>query len=236
MKRISLVGRTFERLFVFADAPSTYTTRSWVRCACGTELIVTNAHLKTGCTGSCGCLMRDRTSAANSTHRHTIGYARTRTYRAWTDMTKRCRKPRGRDVKNYAHVIVCERWVHSFENFLADMGECPVGLTLDRWPNKFGNYEPGNCRWATVQQQARNKRNNRILTVRGVTGCFVELAEHFGIPRTVAKDRLLSGWSAEDAFTNPISRGPRSCQREDKITELLNSVGTPANIERTLKI
>jgi hypothetical protein len=69
-------------------------------------------------------------------------------------------------------ITVCERW-SSYENFLADMGECPDGLSLDRI-NVNGNYEPSNCRWATKDQQARNKRRNRFYTYNGKTMCLAD--------------------------------------------------------------
>ena len=74
-------------------------------------------------------------------------------------MRQRCRDPKSRWFKNYGGrgVSVCERWLNSFSAFLADMGEPPPGLTLDRWPNNDGNYEPGNCRWATRAEQRANR-------------------------------------------------------------------------------
>jgi len=190
-KRTCLIGRRFGR-------------------AIGTEFIAMNANLAFGTTRSCGCLMRDRASEANRTHGHTIG-GRSRTYRAWIDMLKRCRKPTGHDIETYKGITVCPQWKTSFETFLADMGECPTGLTIDRWPNNKGNYEPDNCRWATPLQQQRNKTNNRVFTVRGITGCLSELAVHFGIYRKTVAQRIKLGWSIEDAFTLIGQRKSRRC-------------------------
>lgn len=76
-------------------------------------------------------------------------------------MIQRCADlPYRNDREWYRGVSVCERW-RSFENFLSDMGERPNGHTLDRYPDKQGNYEPGNCRWATMKQQAANRRARR---------------------------------------------------------------------------
>lgn len=76
-------------------------------------------------------------------------------------MRSRCYYPKDKEYLAYggSGVIVCDRWKDSFENFLADMGSRPNGTTLDRWPNKAGNYEPGNCRWATISEQRNNRRN-----------------------------------------------------------------------------
>jgi hypothetical protein len=81
------------------------------------------------------------------------------TYHSWTAMKKRCRDPNNKDWKIYGGrgISYCERW-ERFDNFLADMGERPEGTSLDRFPDKNGNYEPGNCRWATDLEQARNRR------------------------------------------------------------------------------
>ena len=86
-------------------------------------------------------------------------------YHCWRGMVYRCSPKNKTDYSNYAGrgISVCERWrgKGGFENFLADMGQRPAGMSLDRWPNQNGNYEPGNCRWATAKEQANNRRKRK---------------------------------------------------------------------------
>jgi len=90
------------------------------------------------------------------------GMAHTRTWGAWKDMKARCSNPNLRNYPDYGGrgIRVCQRWIDSFENFLADMGQRPDGLSLERINNE-GNYEPGNCKWATAKEQANNTRRNK---------------------------------------------------------------------------
>jgi hypothetical protein len=144
--------------------------------------------------------------------------SRTPTYRIWATMLARCRTPSQTSFSIYGGrgIEVCSRWL-KFENFLADMGERPPGLVLDRHPNQKGNYEPGNCRWATPAQNNRNRTVNRYITYQGRTQCLVEWSEELGIPKAALYARVgRLQWPIERAFTTPIREwGPGRCKNEN---------------------
>ena len=145
-------------------------------------------------------------SDRNFTHGHTRGRKFTVLYARWADMVKRCTNAKHIVFRHYGGrgIKVCERW-RTFSNFAADMGEPPTAKhELDRYPNKDGNYEPGNCRWATKSQNMRNTRRNHLVTFRGKTQCLTAWAEELGIPPNRLKDRLMKlNWSVEKALTTP---------------------------------
>lgn len=134
-------------------------------CDCGKEHIVVGAKLKNGWTKSCGCFRID--FARESFLKH--GGRRLPEYVAWSQMKGRCLNKNNLGYKDYGGrgIIVCERWINSFENFLFDVGRRPTSKhSIDRIKVE-GNYEPGNVRWGTTMQQGGNKRNNRWLEFRG---------------------------------------------------------------------
>ena len=138
----------------------------------------------------------------------THGLSGTRTYLSWIDMRRRCSDDKRRSFKDYGGrgIKVCEAWANSFENFLADMGECPSGLTLER-DDVNGDYTPQNCRWATVLEQGRNKRNNVNITINGETKVMAEWCRVYGIPKRVVSRRIRRfGWDAVRAVTTRILR------------------------------
>lgn len=123
-------------------------------------------------------------------------------------MLNRCQNPNVPAYKNYGGrgIAVCQRWLR-FENFLADMGERPAGMTIERIDND-GNYEPGNVRWATYKEQTRNNRSTQLVTLHGETKCITDWAAETGIKMPTLWARLRLGWSVEDALTKPV-RGRR---------------------------
>jgi hypothetical protein len=125
------------------------------------------------------------------------GHHGSRTYQRWKSMRQRTNPGRSaHHAKYYDGVTCCERWA-DFEAFLADMGECPAEHTLDRFPNANGNYEPGNCRWATMAEQNANRSNCHMITRDGVTKTATEWAKALGLRPVTVIARLQRGWDHE---------------------------------------
>lgn len=199
--RLTQIGQSFKS--------DKFGTRSAVfQCECGNKTIVIRYGVISGTTSSCGCFQRESLSLRRTSHGHKRNGTESKTYKCWRTMLGRCFNKNNASYDDYGGrgITVCDRWLNSFENFLDDMGESPEGMSLDRFPNNNGNYEPENCRWATVKEQHRNTRANRMLTYNNVTKCAAELAEDHGISGKLLLKRLALGWSLEKALTTKSSR------------------------------
>lgn len=134
-------------------------------------------------------------------------------YRTWQGMLSRCEHPSDPDYARYGGrgIAVCESW-HTLENFTRDMGPRPPGMTVDRRDND-GNYEPGNCRWATASEQASNRRSTRLIEFNGKRQTLAKWSSETGIGRVLISHRLRAGWSVVEALTKRPSRSLNSRHR-----------------------
>lgn len=161
-----LVGMRFGRLFVVSGPHRFKGKTSWkCQCDCGSERMVRRQYLESGQQVSCGCYNKGRmkTDPPHKTHMMSKDPKFRGTYVSWKSMRLRCYYPSQPNYHCYGGrgIKVCDKWLHSFEEFFKDMGLRPDGMTLDRI-DVNGNYEPGNCRWATASEQAGNKRKNSV--------------------------------------------------------------------------
>jgi hypothetical protein len=210
---IDLTGKEFGRLVVIKATTFPETGRlGWLcRCKCGKEKIIVGGSLKRGATVSCGCRMRETFTAriiANTTH-GAAAHGGTRTFHSWNQMKGRCYNANNRAYKDYGGrgITVCQRWLDGFLNFLEDMGECPPGKSIDRYPDKNGNYEKSNCRWATPKEQANNRRKRSVqnrnahrIECRGEIKTAKDWKSTTGIKVATIRYRLRHGRSAEQAL------------------------------------
>ena len=162
----AMTGQTFGRLLVLAEAPPKWGKRRYLcRCACGKEKEFAVDHLMSGMSQSCGCRFLEIVTKHGQSPRSGVSPE----YQTWKNMMRRCYRPKNPEYGNYGArgITVCERWMN-FENFFADMGPRPSPKhSIDR-ENNDGNYELGNCRWATMGQQNANRRPYGASGVRGV--------------------------------------------------------------------
>lgn len=195
MRRIDLTGQTFGRLTVLSMTMVKTARRNVAHCICSCEcggIITTLPHsLKSMATKSCGCLLSEVSASRQTTHNQ----SNTPTWSVWCAMRRRCDNPRNKSYGLYGGrgITVCERW-QDFSNFLADMGERPSRLHSIERQNTNGNYEPGNCVWATKAQQSRNTRRNVVLTHNGKTMVLQDWADFLGVHRCTLERRLRKGW------------------------------------------
>ena len=135
-------------------------------CDCGNRKRIRTSNLKTGNTSSCGCIKSNMLVERNTKHKK----ARTEEHKIWIGMRQRCCNPKNKKYKDYGGrgIKICERWTESFVHFLADMGKRPSkNHSIDRI-DVNGNYEPSNCRWATTEEQASNRRKKTNTGIVGV--------------------------------------------------------------------
>lgn len=192
-----LTGQRFGRL-----TAKTYigSKKKWkCRCDCGRPALVRSNDIVRGKIQSCGCLLRERRGVSSFKH----GAGKTAEYRAWQGAKNRCRYSSREGYSRYGGrgIVMCDRWKNSFENFLEDMGKRPSRRhSLDR-RNNNGDYEPGNCRWATPKQQANNKTHGRALrklTDQQVREIKVDLSEATKTLRQIAANYGISKFAIYD--------------------------------------
>ncbi len=193
----------FGLLTVLSDDPQDRKYRL-CRCECGVGKRVRIDHLRSGKTISCGC-ERARRSAARTADLHAAntrhGMSGTRVHGIWLGIKQRCLNPKNPNFDRYGGrgITICARWL-TFDNFYADMGEPPEGLTIERTDNNKG-YEPGNCRWATRREQQNNRSVNRVVEFDGRRQTAAQWADERGIHRNTLNQRLNTGQPIERALT-----------------------------------
>lgn len=206
-RKLRIVGEQYGGLTVMYKMPSETHKNHWMcACVCGAMKAFFTGHLRSGTSKSCGCLSREAARLRSTKHGHSAGGKTSRTFEAYRAMLRRCLYPSQRGYKNYGGrgIKPCDEWLGpaGFASFLASMGECPPGLTLERI-DVDGPYAPWNCRWATQEEQAANKRSVQLID---------------GKPKTV--------WARERGVE--LSTAYRAAKRDGRaVVDVIKQMGGP---------
>lgn len=203
------LGNKYGKLTVIAQHESISDKAAWeCKCECGNLKIVTGDSLRQGKVRSCGCFQSEWRKSGNGARTHGHGSAKkgvSRTYKTWQEMRARCSNQTHISYPNYGGrgIQVCKRW-EKFENFLLDMGERPLGTSIDRINNN-GDYTPKNCKWATRKEQNNKRRQCRYVTYMGLTLTISQWCDKLKLPYPRTYFRLVKkNMSPKEAFeTNP---------------------------------
>jgi hypothetical protein len=202
--RVDVSGKKFGRWKALKLQKISKTGVSYYECLCecGAVRVVARNNLASGMSRSCGCLKRESTIKYNKENKVTHGLAKTKALYIWQQMLHRCYLEKNSHYKSYGGrgIKVCKRW-HDPTNFFEDMGEPLKGMSLDRIDNNKGYYKE-NCRWATREDQANNKRTNRIITVNGENLTMAQAARKYSISYDKLKYRIYAGWPPNKAVVN----------------------------------
>jgi len=199
-----LRGKKFGRLTVIKRILPNITKghpRWECSCDCGKTVVVNGNSLKTGNTVSCGCYKMD----ACTTH----GESNSAEYSRWHHMKIRCLNKNSHAFNDYGGrgIVICDRWLHSYENFRKDMGRCPKGLTIERIDNN-GNYEPDNCKWATQKEQNGNTRANVWIEFNGIRRIKMEWLRRLKVTWQIWQGRKTKqGLTEEETLKYFIAKG-----------------------------
>jgi hypothetical protein len=199
-----LTGQVFGALTALHVGPKTRkTSGAWwqCQCTCGVLKSLPSTDLVAGKIRSCGCMHQELKAICSRTHGQTI----TKTYRIWLAMKNRCGNAKTSNFNNYGGrgISVCKEWL-VYENFVADMGLCNEGLSIER-NDVNGNYEPSNCKWASRDEQANNTRSNVFIKHDGKRMTRTQWEKELGLGKTTIRARMRLGWSIEDALTRKAS-------------------------------
>jgi len=192
-------GDVYNRLTIVKEVSTDSRRKFLCRCTCGTLKEFKIEHIRSGHTKSCGCMRKEMVESLRKTH----GMTNSMAFKSWTSMKQRCLNPKMKYFDRYGGkgIKVCKRWLHSFENFLADMGKRPsIEHSLDRIDGTKG-YSPDNCRWATPKEQAKNRKTTVIYN--GETAS--DASRRLGGGGALVSQRMMNGWSIEKAFTTPLT-------------------------------
>lgn len=215
-KAIDITGQRYGRLvalnfqehrFSISGVPK----RFWrCKCDCGNECVVDISSLRRGCIRSCGCL---KIESDKNNHKHTThGQSKTRLYKIWVGMKKRCNDEWGKTYKYYGGkgVKYADEWEYfePFRDWSLSNGYSDK-LTLDRIDSN-GDYEPSNCRWVDMKTQANNTNRNHRITYKGITKTLTEWSEEYNISYSLLQGRVNSGWDFEEAIFTPPGVLPKN--------------------------